>query len=132
MQNTCFFFFPLHSAGGLLCGSGTVPTDCFSPSSSPSPRHEGHGQAPAGAAAHGTGAEGLRAQLRGGRHGQLRDPDPRAEGVRARRRRGGAPAGGEQASTPSNRESCVRSLSDQLLDQLLLIRKILLVFFWIL
>ena len=51
MQNTCFFF-PLRSAGGLLCSSGIVPTDCFSSSSSLSPHYEGHGQTSAGAAAH--------------------------------------------------------------------------------
>lgn len=52
------------------------------PCSSQSPGGEGDDQAAAGAAAHGAGAARLRPELWGGRHRQLRDPDPRAAGVR--------------------------------------------------
>lgn len=54
---------------------------CY-PCSSQSPGCEGDDQAAAGAAPHGAGAASLRSELWGRRHRQLRDPDPRASGIR--------------------------------------------------
>lgn len=66
----------------------------FSSFSSSSPHYERHGQTSAGAAAHRAGAESLRTQLWGRRHGQLRNSNSSLKRVWSRGRCRRALAGG--------------------------------------